>query len=413
MDNISGSDFVPILIDTDIIDDRHSYLLEKIGKIPRVNKENYIGVILVIPIYYSQQLIKKIKGIDRVTYINNIDFVNNIIASCYIYYNKNKKVCDILNPSIFILSYVLESALTNLPSNILIYTRFDITDNDSINNAISFGFKNPYICSNGLSDNKYDICMYKKNEYTIDKIDNKTIQNEVYYVLQNFNEEICKLVVKFDKKTVLYLKKLCMMGNTPNKDDTISQKEISGSLTLIPDNSFFIVHVNKDSIDHGDEEGVSVTKSIYNFHTHPKEAYERHSVTNGWPSSQDYIGFLDAVKHFKTIFHLVITLEGIYIISIGKDLVKEDIHNLNVDSFVLKRYNFFKNKMSIETYIEKINNIKYKNKQLFAVKFINWKNIQKEQIPIFYKKTIDKVGKNCFVNDDTLKGYYTINKNDF
>ena len=33
MDNISGSDFVPILIDTDIIDDRHSYLLEKIGKI--------------------------------------------------------------------------------------------------------------------------------------------------------------------------------------------------------------------------------------------------------------------------------------------------------------------------------------------------------------------------------------------
>ena len=407
------SEFIPILIDTNIIkDDIHSYLLNKVSYI---NRKIYTGLILIIPKYYFQKLNQKSKGVERLKYINNVDFVNNIYSSCYIYYNKNKKICEILNPPYFILEYVLNSILFNLPSNILISISFDTFDKYSIKNAIKLGFKHPYICSFGPSGIKNDIsrlCMYKNNNISINEDNIKYIENEVEYILENFKEkEFCRLIIKFDKNTILFLKNLCMMGNTENKDNTISQKEIAGSLKIIPHNKFFFIYVNKDSIDHGEEEGVSVTKSIYNFHTHPKEAYERHKVKNGWPSSQDYIGFLDAVKNFKTIFHLVITLEGIYIISIGKDFLTKDINNLNIDNFILKNYDFFKRKITIETYIRKINNIKYKNKHLFVVKFINWEDIQKEEIPIFYKKTIDKVGKNCFINEDTLNGYYTIHKN--
>ena len=72
---------------------------------------------------------------------------------------------------------------------------------------------------------------------------------------------------------------------------------------------------NPNSLISGIEEEVDAVLNRYNFHTHPREAYIRNNVVKGWPSAQDYLGFIDLDGN--TIFHSVITLEGVYINGIG------------------------------------------------------------------------------------------------
>ena len=57
---------------------------------------------------------------------------------------------------------------------------------------------------------------------------------------------------------------------------------------------------------------------MYNFHSHPREAYETANVKFGWPSAQDYVGFLMAFLEDGTVMHLVTTIEGMYIMSMSE-----------------------------------------------------------------------------------------------
>jgi len=45
---------------------------------------------------------------------------------------------------------------------------------------------------------------------------------------------------------------------------------------------------------------------MYNFHTHPEDAYVSINCDPGWPSLDDYKTFLYGIKNFGTIFHLVV-----------------------------------------------------------------------------------------------------------
>ena len=100
-----------------------------------------------------------------------------------------------------------------------------------------------------------------------------------------------------------------------------------------------------------------------------------------------------------TIFHTVVTLEGIYIISLSP---KWDGNVKKVDKkVILKDYDIdHKNKISFQEYVKIINAKTHKGKQLFVVKFLPWENVEKV-FPVFYAKTDNK----CLATDDNFEIY--------
>lgn len=119
---------------------------------------------------------------------------------------------------------------------------------------------------------------------------------------------------------------------------TKEQREISGEFILdsFSDNVFKLT-INKDSIRTGDKESASYVESFGTFHTHPYDAYEKYDVCIAWPSADDYLAFLYMYGICYSGFHVVSTLEGIYLISLKKYIPPEK---------VLSKY--FKNKKSKE-----------------------------------------------------------------
>ena len=149
------------------------------------------------------------------------------------------------------------------------------------------------------------IGMYKKNVKS--KIDNISIKNEIEYVIKQYksNNNKCGLFFQFTPEAIKQFKTLSSRGITTNKDGTTTQKEIGGNLVVskimnIEGRIVYIMDIDNDSLNTGVEEEVELESTRFNFHSHPKEAYKRHGVHNGWPSYHDFIGFLELDD---TIFH--------------------------------------------------------------------------------------------------------------
>jgi hypothetical protein len=226
--------------------------------------------------------------------------------------------------------------------------------------------------------------------------------NEAMYVLNQYDSDTCHISCMFDTETINFLKKIPESGGVvckTNKTDC-SQKEVAGELYVhilerrdVRDNSDItaVISIDKKSLSHGKEQEVSVGRSKINFHTHPKQAYKDNGVEKAWPSSTDYLGYLGLGKH--TMFHCVITLEGVYIISFTSywadklDQVEE--------SFVKKNYNIsHTSSMSIQEYVEHINKIKYKDFPIYYLKFILW-----EKAHSIFSINYAKDNGNCFYSD--------------
>jgi len=92
-------------------------------------------------------------------------------------------------------------------------------------------------------------------------------------------------------------------------------------------------------IINGNNEHVKVLNDKYNFHTRPQDAYIRNGVNYAWPSNHDYVGFLKAVFYSNSVFHVVVTIEGIYIISISPEYASNINMIKSKHSYIEKEYN--------------------------------------------------------------------------
>lgn len=315
----------------------------------------------------------------------------NMFDSCYVIYNRKKNNCELLINEQNNIKKLVDILDNYLPDKTILWYKINIDSKINKKN-IMLGFNNAYI-----SNNEKKLCLYR-----IKKSNKKTLQKTISDIQELINSDnICSLQVKLSSNTIKQLKNLCLNGKSKNKDGTITQKEFGGELTLNRKNDTYIVNTKEDSITVGDEENVSIKNSIYNFHTHPKQAYLDNNVTNGWPSSQDYLGYLYCLKKFSTIFHIVISVEGFYVISLHKDRIG---NNINIDKkFILKNYDYFGSKISRKKYIHYVNNIEHNKKKIFNVQYIPWKNSSKVFSVLFQKKN------NCFP-PNTLEQqiYYTL-----
>ena len=359
----------------------------------------------------------------------------------YILYNSKRGIC-ILDPNCYKAIQIILSLLAReftqefgrqSKQSILYWTIVDINNNNfsTILQAwVKNNFGNPYMTSitpmftdidYGVGELKQSLALTKddddkgENTHFLNEI---SILNDVYYVLEQFklNSGSCYIHIKLSKNAVDFLKTTSLTGYTMDKNGKKSQKELTGELVVSDvikkvidqgplqgkEEFVYIIKVDEKSIVAGLKENVDVRPTRYNFHSHPHEAYIRHSVENAWPSVTDYLGYKTLGNN--TIFHIVATLEGIYILSFsphwgGKlDQVSE--------SFIEKKYHIdHKKGYTPEEYIDVVNNILYKGYPIYNVKYFSW-----EHANTVFKVFFPQTGGSCITTGKTLKNYKKANK---
>lgn len=357
---------------------------------------------------------KKLNGLplgkERIDYFESDEFKKGIISKSYIFYNENKNICVI--EDIDDLNNIL-LACKSLPTNTIFWGSVGVDDekkDEKIKMLIDKGFSTPYITEHNPLKMKIDpvIAMVKNNGEYLDK---KSIHNKVMDVLKNFRNSkkcfendvcisTCYLTVQFSSDALKFLRSLSLKDFGKK-----TQKEHSGELVVKQivdqDNSIiYKINVDYNTLLEGGEENVDVSGSRYNFHSHPKDAYIRHSVSRGWPSSTDFIGFkmLD-----NTILHCVATLEGLYVLSfvIRKNPISKISNKFIDDKFDIDD----KPSMTIEKYLKKVNNIKHRGEPIFNVQFFPWEEAGKP-FTIYYPV----IGMACMATQKTVETFRMIHK---
>ena len=361
----------------------------KIKPFPKTNKD--IGVVLLIPTKQFKYVNNLLDVKKKISYINSDIFIQTISDIFYIIYDKENKIIEIVGEieTYDQLKHVLESIYVYAPSETFIWS--GMVSRDNCNKYIKLGFDNPYIAQKSpilkYKCNSSMISFFKYNKNT--KIDVNSVKNKLKYITE-IDGNTCSVNIRFTTNAIKYLKKI----NGPK-----STNEQSGALsvTKVTDDMVFELGPDPNSINSGAEEEVDAVWSRYNFHTHPPKAYKNNNVVKGWPSSQDYVGFLQLNNH--TICHTVVTMEGLYIISFSHEWDK-NIKNID-HNYILDDYDIdHKSDISFDQYVDKINSKTYKHtgKKLFNVKFMLWEMATK-QFSVYYYKTNNK----CLATEENFK----------
>ena len=393
-------------------------LIKKISKPLEHKGDGEFGLILVISCA-QYDIIKNMKnGDEKLKYINMPEFVDSIKYNYYTIYNKSKKVCELptVIESELQLKSVCEILNADLPRDVQIWAgNFNIIGskftnvNSIINTYIAQGFHSPYMTDTSPLSIKYEkpgLSFYKDNiPNSVNEKIIKNVKNESIYVSKQYKSSgRCSVKAKLQPDTVKYIKTLTNPKATLNKDGTVTQKECSGSFKInsITDNTIELV-IDKKSIMFGIEENVDAVHHRYNFHTHTVGCYENHQVVNGWPSAQDYIGFLNLKGH--TIIHFVITLEGIYTISYSQTW---QYKTKKIDmTWVSKTYDINHEKdISPIEYVNEVNKIKYKGEPIFFVQFLSWDKASNPFTGFFAKSN-----ENCLVTENSVNLFNNFYKN--
>lgn len=416
-----------ILIDFDKIiypnSQKLNILMQKIKPVPKTSFT--IGLIIFSKNDITNILSKLNKGEERIEYLNSASFISNILGYNYLIYNKEKKICEIILDKKDVLSSILSNTMQYFPNDVYISCviplesakRGSILLEEMINNA----FSGPYICKNtplGFMFKEYGLCMFRKNDVLhLNEITAKEqLYIEIDYIVEEFKKGInsCTLHAKLSQSSIEYLSSISHMGSSWNGDKNITQKEVAGRLVVSKvfknrGKTVYELDVDRENITTGEEEGVELVSSLYNFHSHPREAYNRHSVKLGWPSAQDYIATLLASLKYSTILHIVASIEGFYVISIREywlnkynEILRRQTLLKNLLEFIGETYDIkYEPNSTLIDYMEKVNSISYEGFPVFQTEFVRWTDAES----VFTVHFLKKGGNNCIARESTFKKY--------
>ena len=208
----------------------------------------------------------------------------------------------------------------------------------------------------------------------------------------SFDEEdrkICKQYLVIPQETRNELRNLCQTAGKKNKKGKFEHQEVGGLFNVSRAGDHHVIHINKDSYIHGEKDGTDVPVGRIGFHTHPYGEYKDQGVKYAWPSGDDYRAILEKMldPKEKGIAHIVVTKEGMYIISFAPEgLEKGKKFYKSVDN--KKKTSKYKIglppteekvSMSPGEYIKKIKNFR---DPIFNVEFCSWKSNKK--IPVYF-----------------------------
>lgn len=385
---------LPILIDYKTIS--KSTLINRIEKISDTSNTSII-------LFLDDKDVKKLeKSKDKISMLDKIDFY----FYYYVIYYKDKNICIISYETYKHINDILPTLFSGFTPKTKLWVNVELENNNFMHIIDIFsknGFNNPYLTKFKPNNTEINLSISLSRQNTpTEKYIAKSTMNKILYALKQYKKSSCSVHIQLDKKAISFLRKASKIGITLNKNGKKSQKELTGELivkeVIKKNNKFiYIIDIDEGSVRSGEEEEVDVSATRYNFHSHPQEAYIRHSVDNAWPSVTDYLGYLQLGNN--TIFHIVATLEGVYIMSFnsywGKRLKKIE------KSFVKKRYDIdHKRDYTPNSYVKKVNSILYKGYPIYNVQFFNWESANK-----VFEVSYSKSGINCFATQKGIKTY--------
>lgn len=342
-------------------------------------------------------------------------------------------------------SFVMYNSLETIPPKftiddhvILVLDPSHSTFKTVLNQATREGFRYPLMATK-FFEKSFDtphLFLYQKYNHNyrkpVDDVEHKKVLNSITFCRQNYEEmkqDPCKIEIVLDESTINYLHNYAVEYKF-NVDGKSEQREISGTLLLYEiTNNKFLVKVDEQAANLGGKEQTTSTDTLASFHTHPKEAYHKYKVCMAWPSVEDYTTFLNIYAKGYGMFHLLGTVEGVYVITISDKLLKEDRSKIleNFDYYaktIDKNYheNYplcsemsersyrFKSPVDvdeqsrdneIESYLEKMHSLKY-----FKIIFLHWKDAR-NPVEINYKD----IDGNCPIDDKQIKFNNLLKKN--
>ncbi len=96
-------------------------------------------------------------------------------------------------------------------------------------------------------------------------------------------------------------------------------KEFFGRLKIVPSSAGHLDLIyDHDSIVVGEKDGIDGFEDKVTYHTHPYPTYLEFDAKYAWPSVTDYKSILETILHGKGVLHIVVTVEGIYVVSLNE-----------------------------------------------------------------------------------------------
>lgn len=255
---------------------------------------------------------------------------------------------------------------------------------------IEKGFSSPRYCGE-------NICLSKRNNLLKNVPKEKELfKYEMAYMKSQETKDFCSITLCLDGETIDFLKNITIAGVTEDENGSTSQKEVFGKFDVIDikienGNITHTLKLDKASIIYGEDDNISAPPSLYNFHSHPFQAYLKYKTEFGVPSVSDFMAVYRLVKFYNTIVHFVASLEGLYIMSINpesKFLKEDDIKK--IDNFFDENFDYEIGELkSTQEFIDKVNKFDF-----FRLRLILWKDLSSgKEISIKF----NKVGKNCII----------------
>lgn len=181
----------------------------------------------------------------------------------------------------------------------------------------------------------------------------------------------CYSTAKFSKTSILFLQNI-LYNYYITRSGKIEQNEFAGLLYLSSNNSnnSYVIDVDFMNMTRGQKDDVDYPNGLFNYHIHPMNAYLIHNTRKGWPSKSDYIVFL---QNFvsppnlqpKTYFTCVSSIEGMYIITLSSNFLKE----LNESKNITETYNKYKSIIDKKYVISKNDSsskLQFQNKKMYT-----------------------------------------------
>jgi len=257
--------------------------------------------------------------------------------------------------SIF-MTYI-EVTYGNDDVNIWLGIKMDNVNFDSVCNVYtSYGFSDPFITTKdvfGIDHNFYFLSLNKQINYFVNDEEDTitTFHNCLYMKNSNNTNKPGAVNLIFSKSCLFKLRLFPFLtsgGIVPLQEVNSpyeNHHEYSGSFVVT--NEYYNQNTNSlryklafetigknRQIEYkiGEQESVMVKYDSFSYHTHPIALYKNYNVLIGTPSGSDFLSFIQSLTPYEIETpdpdkspgqsHFVVTLEGIYCISLHENFIK-------------------------------------------------------------------------------------------
>jgi len=207
----------------------------------------------------------------------------------------------------------------------------------------------------------------------------------------------CKGRASFSSQAILTLKDLLN-----------EKKERSGKIIMRENKPLLVIDVDMHRTKVGKQGETDSVDYRYTYHTHPRQSYINNDTDLGFPSSSDFEVFIESFIDFQNIFHVLSSLEGLYIILINPYFFKDKIGKRKAFAYIKKYFEIDKqgfrrtigiNKFSFlirtpRDFVRYVNSRPFeRGKNLFTMYFMPWTSHR--TFNFYYPK----INNQCIVND--------------